>query len=377
MTTNWIWNQPDWPHFTWDMAVLAEPLAVARRAQGRLDMAGTLLGADLSLEALAEVMKVEGISTSAIEGERLNPESVAASVARHLGMSFEAAQPLDPKAEGLVSVMQDSVQGWKTDLAVERLCGWQNALFPGGWSGFHRVTVGGLRTGEVVVASGALGREVIHYQGVPSERLEAEMAAFVAWFNGSRGKVDGMVRAGVAHLWFVLVHPFDDGNGRVARALTDLASAQDGGGAGGLFRMSSRILAVRHEYYGALREVRSMDMTPWLVWFLSQVSEACGESERIIQRTLAKARFWATRQGSDLNERQRKALNRMLDAGPGGFEGGMNARKYCAMTRCSKPTASRDLGELLTQGYLVPAGGGGRSTAYGIPWKELMSLTPS
>lgn len=376
MAQKWIWAHPKWPHFIWDMGLLAEFLGSARKAQGRLQMVSQLLDPTLTREALAEVMKAEGISTSAIEGEKLDPESVAVSVARHLGLPWKRKVPLDQHAEGLVSVLHDAVQRSGEPLTIERLCEWQGALFPGGRSGPHRVAAGSLRSGEVLVASGTLGRELIHFEGIPRNRLESELEAFLNWFDGSIGKVDGLVRAGIAHLWFVTLHPFEDGNGRIARVLTDLAIAQDEGGPGGLFRMSSRILKVRNEYYEVLQTAQTfgsrMNATPWLKWFLAQITGACQESEGIIQRSLAKAKFWSLHRDSDLNERQRKVLNRLLDAGPGGFEGGMNAQKYGAMTRSSKPTASRDLAELLMRGCLIHVGGGGRSTAYDIPWKELL-----
>lgn len=373
MAGKWLWSAPGWPRFQWDLAALAEPLGAARRAQGRLEMLRSILDPALTREALGEVLKVEGLSTSAIEGQLLNPASVAASVARHLGLAPDPGAPLDREAEGLVGVMHDAVQGFKDQLSVEKLCAWQAGLFP---EGAHRITVGALRAGEVFVASGPLGREVVHFEGVPKAALEAELAAFVAWFNGSRGNVEGLLRAGTAHLWFVTVHPFDDGNGRLARVLADVALAQDAGRADGLVRMSSRILKVRKDYYDLLQKtqtsVRGLDVTPWLSWFLEQMAAACGESERIIQRTLAKAKFWASHRTLDLNERQRKVLNRMLDAGPGGFEGGMNARKYAALTHSRNPTPSRDLAELVAWGCLVHVGGGGRSTAYDLPWEELV-----
>lgn len=377
MEANWIWNHPQWPRFQWDMGTLAEPLGAARRAQGRLEMLSGLLDPNLTREALAEVMKVEGVSTSAIEGEKLNPASVAASVARHLGLPWDPDVPLDRSADGLVSVMHDAVQGYKGTLTITKLCEWQSGLFPGGWSGLSRVTAGELRPGEVIVASGPMGREIVHFEGVSRAHLESALKTFVDWFNSSKGQMDGLIRAGTAHLWFVTLHPFDDGNGRITRALTDMAIAQDESRSDGLFRMSSRILSVRNDYYDALQRAQrfhsGMDATPWLKWFLTQVSEACKESERIIQRTLAKAKFWAFHRDAALNERQRKVLNRMLDAGPSGIEGGMNARKYGSIAHSSKPTSSRDLAELLEHGCIVHVGGGGRSTAYDIPWAELLA----
>ena len=376
MEGKWIWENPKWPGYTYDVSLLVERLGAARRAQGRLEMVVRLLDPDLAREALAEAMKVEGLSTSAIEGEHLNPESIAASVARHLAMPWDPAAPLDPEAEGLVAVLHDAVQGFRGPLTVAKLCEWQGGLFPGGWSDLHRVVVGRLRPGEVVVASGPVGRQTIHFEAVPRARLEPELEAFVAWFNASQGQMDGLVRAGLAHLWLVTLHPFEDGNGRIARALTDMALAQDGGRPDGLIRMSARILAVRKDYYAALQNAQEprqgLDATAWLAWFLAQLEGACGGTEKIIQRTLAKATFWSARRELQLHERQRKVLNRLLDAGPGGFAGGLTARRYGSMTHSSKPTATRDLKELLDNGCLVSRGPGGRSAAYELPWEELL-----
>ena len=226
------------------------------------------------------------------------------------------------------------------------------------------------------MASGPVGRQVIHFEAVPRARLEHEMDTFIAWFNGSRGDLDGLIRAGLAHLWLVTLHPFEDGNGRIARALTDMALAQDGGRPDGLIRMSARILAVRKDYYAALQEAQKprhgLDATAWLAWFLAQLEAACAGTEKVIQRTLAKAAFWSARRELQLNERQRKALNRPLDAGPGGFAGGLTARRYGSITHSSKPTATRDLKELLETGCLVSRGQRGRSASYDLPWEELL-----
>jgi len=376
MEAKWIWENPHWPEYTFEVSRLVARLGAARRAQGRLEMVVRLLDPALAREALAEAMKVEGLSTSAIEGEVLNPESIAASVARQLDLPRDPAVPLDPEAEGLVAVLHDAVQSFRGPLTLARLCGWQGGLFPGGWSDLHRVAAGRLRPGEVVVASGPVGRQTIHFEAVPRMRLEPEMDAFIAWFNGSQGSLDGLIRAGLAHLWLVTLHPFEDGNGRIARALTDMALAQDGGRPDGLIRMSARILAVRKEYYAALQEAQQprhgLDATAWLGWFLTQLEAACAGSEQVIQKTLAKARFWSARRDLQLNERQRKVLNRLLDAGPGGFEGGLSARRYGSITHSSKPTATRDLKDLLDTGCLVSRGLGGRSTSFELPWEELL-----
>ena len=234
--------------------------------------------------------------------------------------------------------------------------------------------VGALREGWVGVLSGTLGREQVHFEGVPAHTLKENLQGFLDWFNAP-GEEPAVVRAGLAHLWLVTLHPFDDGNGRVSRAVTDLAMARAEGRPDYLFRMSGRIEAVKGDYYAALMAAQAfgkgMDITPWLAWFSTQVAEACAASEKVIQRTLAKATFWVHHGATDLNPSQRKALNRLLDAGPGGFAGGMTAKNYAGLTRASIPTASRHLAELVTLGCLIQRGGG-RSTSYDISWEPLL-----
>ena len=377
MPNRWIWEQPNWPKFEWDRQRLMEPLGDARKAQGRLQMARELLSPDLTREALATILKWEGISTSAIEGQHLNPESVAASVARRLGMPKVGKAPLDLEADALVSVMLDAVDTYKTSLTLERLLSWQKAMLVEGKSSLHPVVTGALRPDEVLVQSGAMGREIIHFMGVPKARLEENMNAFLDWFNMPDPRMDGLIRAGVAHLWFVTIHPFEDGNGRITRAITDRAIAQDEENSLTLFRMSTRIHQVKGDYYQSLQTAQNFQnglaITPWLEWFLRQVAEACNNSEEIIKITLAKAKFWARHQTDDINERQRKVLNRLLDGGPGGFEGGLSNKKYVGMTKVGQATAYRDIEELLSIGALIQMDKGGRSTAYNLPWNDLLS----
>jgi Fic family protein len=227
------------------------------------------------------------------------------------------------------------------------------------------------------VQSGVIGRETIHFLAVPGSRLEAELDLFINWFNKSRGAMDGLLRAGITHFWLVTLHPFEDGNGRVTRALTDMAIAQDEGRPDSLFRMSSRILEVRKEYYAALQAGQAFgngqDLTPWLGWFLHQAEMACAGAEQTIRRTLAKARFWATHREDPVNERQRKVLNALLDAGPGGVVGGLTTGKYRGMAKASPATAFRDINDLLAAGCIVQNPGGGRSTSYDIPWESLFA----
>lgn len=368
----WIWQHSDWPIFTWKWDQLVGPLGRANQALGRLQMAGRVLSAKAFQEVLAEILTLEGVSTSAIEGEKINPASMAASVARHLGLPVDGSAPIDRQAEGVGAVLADAMQNPGSPISIDRLCRWHRALFPESRPG---IAVGMLRPGQVHVETRISEEEsVVHFMAVPRARLESELDRFLEWFN-SGSSVDGLVRAGMAHLWFVTIHPFDDGNGRITRALTDLALSQ-AHNTDPIVRMSTRILQVRPDYYSALEEAQAfghgLDITGWLHWFLTQIAEACTQPEQIIQRSLAKGTFWARNNDKQINERQRKVLNRLLDAGPGGFEGGMTTRKYVSLTHCSPITASRDLADLAVSGCLLVVGAG-RSTSYVIPWDTLFA----
>ena len=367
LTQRWIWQQPDWPQFTWDPQVIGAPLAAARLAQGKTLGAARLLDRNLTLEAALAILVEDGVTTSAIEGERLDIDAVRSSVARQLGLPT-AGLPTPPRAvEGLVTVLWDATQHFDTPLTVARLCAWQAALFPTGQSVLHPIRTGTLR-GEAPmhVVSGPVGHERIHFTAPPNVGLDAELDHFVGWFNAPPSGPDGLIRAGRAHLWFVTLHPFEDGNGRLARAVTDLAMAQDERQALRLFSLSAQILRERDAYYAILEQTQrgGLDVTAWLQWFLRQVAAAAGAAEQTIARTLAKARFWLRHQTTDINARQRKVLNRLLDAGAAGFEGAMNTRKYVSLTRASRTTAYRELTDLVAKGCLQPTGAGGRSASY-------------
>lgn len=370
----WIWQQADWPRFRWDEARLAQLLSRARLAQGKILGAARLLDARLSTEAVATILVEDGLTTSAIEGERLDLDAVRSSVARRLGLPT-AGLPAPPRAvDGLIDVLLDATRRHDVLLTDERLFGWQAALFPTGYSGLHAIRVGGLRGDEPMrVVSGGIGKERVHFIAPPRRGLEAELDDFLAWFNappaGIKG-LDGLVRAGLAHLWFVTLHPFEDGNGRLARAITDMALSQDEGQPMRFFSLSAQILRERDSYYAILERTQrgGLNVTDWLAWFLAQVEAAATAAELTVANTLAKARFWLAHQATVLNDRQRKTLNRMLDAGPGCFEGGMNTRKYMSLTGASRATAYRELADLIEKGCLRPTGGRGRSSAYDVVW---------
>jgi len=369
--TTWIWQQPGWPGMGWDESRLSPALSAARLAQGKVLGAAGLLDASLNREAMATILAEDGLTTSAIEGEQLDPNSVRSSVARKLGLQT-AGLPRPPRAvDGLIDVLLDATRNHAQPLTIERLFTWQAALFPTGHSGLHPIRTGMLRGDEPMqVVSGGVGRERLYFQAPPRAGLEAQLEHFLLWFNSASGDLDGLVRAGVAHLWFVTLHPYEDGNGRLARALTDMALSQDEGMTMRLFSLSAQILRERENYYRMLEQTQrgGLDVTEWLAWFLVQVAAAATAAEQTIAHTLDKARFWLRHQTTHLNERQRKALNRLLDAGPEGFAGGMNTRKYMSLTKASRATAYRELADMVEKGCLQATDKGGRSSGYEVVW---------
>jgi Fic family protein len=364
----WIWQDPNWPLFTWDDAALSAPLSRARRAQGELAGVARLLDSKLDLSAQLEVLTLEGLMTSEIEGEKINPDSLRSSLARRLGLPTAGLPSPSRAVEGLGEVLLDATQRYDKPLTLKRLNAWQAALFPTGRSGLSEIRVGALRgKAPMQIISGAIGRERVHYEAPPRARLEREMRAFLKWFNDPPTGLDGLLRAGLVHAWFEILHPYEDGNGRVGRALLDMALAMDERRVVRLYSMSARFMEQRDAYYAALERTSSgdLDMTPWLVWFLEQVAAAIRSSESLVAAIVQKARFWMRHTQDELNERQLKALNRMLDAEPGGFVGGMTNKKYASLTRASPATAHRDLADLVKSGCLSLVGSG-RGARYEI-----------
>lgn len=365
----WIWENPKWPDFTWDAAALSPALVAARRAQGEVAGMAKLLDAKADLQAQLEVLTKEGVATSAIEGEKFDPNSLRSSLARRLGLPTAGLPPATRSTEGLVEVLLDATRDFDQPLQLKRMNAWQAALFPTGRSGLHEIRVGKLRGKEPMqIVSGPVGRERVHYEAPPGNRLAVEMKTFLAWFNDAPEDLDGLLRAGLAHAWFELVHPYEDGNGRVGRAVLDRALAQDENRSTRLYSMSARFEAGRDAYYDALGTLSTgnLDVTPWLQWFLVQVEAAAKTSEHTVNRVVAKAQYWARHAHVTLNERQKKAVNVLLDAGPQGFVGGMTNKKYASLTKTSPATAQRDLAELVEEGCLVLTGAG-RSVRYELP----------
>jgi Fic family protein len=364
----WIWQRPEWPDFTWNSERLAQSLSAARRAQGELAGMARLLDPDTDLIAQLEVLTSEGVATSAIEGERFDPNAVRSSLARRLGLPTAGLPAPQRSVEGLVDVLLDATQRLNRPLTLKMISAWQAALFPTGRSGLFKIRVGTMRgPAPMRIVSGPAGRQRVHYEAPPRRRLEQEVRRLLTWFNERPAHVDGLLRAGLAHAWFELIHPFEDGNGRVGRALLDRAMAQDENRSSRLYSLSARFMAVRDDYYAALRALShgTLDATDWLHWFLEQVAAACRDSAHTVEHVLQKARFWIRHGQSGLNSRQRKALNALLDARPEGFVGGMTNRKYAHLNHVSPATAQRDLAELVDR-EILRAQGAGRSVRYEI-----------
>ncbi len=362
----YIWQDDDWPRFRWGAEALLAPLAEARHKQGRLLGQMRRLGFDLRIEAELRATVEDVIRTSQIEGEKLDLVSVRSSVARRLGLPDAGLPPSDRKVEGVVEMMLDAMRGHTKPLTPERLSGWHAALFPTGYSGLRKIAVGDWRTdkdGPMQVVSGPVGRRKVHYEAPPAKRLKAEMKRFLAWFNDPP-PMDGLLRSGVAHLWFVTIHPFDDGNGRIARAIADLALAQMEGTGQRFYSVSAQIQRERARYYEVLERTQksTLDITEWLSWFVVCFGRAIESTEEESRSVLRKAEFWRRFAEEPLSARQKTILNRFMD----GFEGSLTARKWAALGKCSVDTAQRDVNDLLARGLLVRNPGGSRRTSYGV-----------
>jgi len=365
-----IWQTKEWPKIRWKKGALLSLLSQARKDQGVLLGRVKGLGFELGSQAEAVVLTEEAIKTSAIEGERLNRDSVSSSVARHLGLPTAGLTRATRSVDGLVEVLLDATRGYGKPLTPQRLKGWQAALFPTGYSGFTKIRVGKWRgTAPMRVVSGPVGREKIHFEAPPGGRVEKEMRQFISWWQSSLEHEDGLLRAAVAHFYFVTIHPFEDGNGRIARALTDMALGQDENLPTRYYSLSSQIMEERDDYYRVLEKgSKANDITDWLVWFLGCYSRAVRGSEKMIAKVLAKAEFWQRSSAIPMNERERKVVNRLLDSGKGGFEGGLTTRKYVSMVKVSRATAFREISDLLEKGILHQNPAKGRSASYDLNW---------
>jgi Fic family protein len=362
----YIHQLPNWPQLTWDDKVLATLLARVRNRQGRLVGRMEALGFPLRSEAVLQTLTQDVVKSSEIEGEILDTDQVRSSIARRLGMDIGALTPADRSVEGVVEMMLDATQKYDSPLTTERLFGWHAALFPTGRSGMHKIEVGAWRddaSGPMQVLSGPIGKQRVHYEAPEAERLNAEMKAFVEWFE-SKADIDPVLKAGIAHLWFVTIHPFDDGNGRIARAIADMALARSDHSPQRFYSMSAQIRRERNAYYDMLEATQKseLDITTWLEWFLQCLDRAFDGAEETLANVLRKAEFWKKHAAILLNDRQRDILNRLMD----GFEGKLTSSKYALIEKTSPDTALRDINDLVERGILKKDESGGRSTSYSL-----------
>ena len=360
----YIWQSSDWPSLRFDWAALAEPLSEVSRAQGRL--MGRLADVGMTLRDQASLVALtdDVVKTSEIEGEALNVASVRSSIARRLGVDIGALAPIDRHVEGVVEMVLDATANNQAAVGPDRLFGWHAALFPTGYAGLSKINVGSWRddaNGAMQVVSGAIGRQRVHFEAPPAAGLAAEMARFLDWVNAP-ANVPPLVKAGLGHLWLVTLHPFDDGNGRIARALGDLLLARADGSPQRFYSLSAQIQRERKAYYDILEQTQkaTLDVTAWLLWFFDALHRAVEQAHSTLDAVLCKARYWQQWSTLSLNERQVKLLNKLLD----GFDGKLTNQKWATLAKCSPDTALRDLNDLLQRGVLRKTAGGGRSTGY-------------
>lgn len=366
----WIYEYRNWPNFTWDRESLAQSLITVRHKQGKLLGRMEGLGFDFKQEASLNILTTDILTSSAIEGKTLNPEEVRSSIARRLGLDIGELISAGRDVEGIVEMMLDATQNFQKPLTAKRLFDWHAALFPTGRSGMHKITVGAWRpeeAGPMQVVSGPMGREKIHFEAPPAVKLNKEMKQFLSWLESDQ-KIDPALKTGIAHLWFVTIHPFEDGNGRIARAIADMMLARADGVKDRFYSMSARIEAERKSYYAELeRQQRNdTDITPWLTWFLECLERAIDGADEILADVLYKAEFWRFVNKQPVNERQRLILNKML----GDFKGHLNTSKYAKLAKCSNDTALRDIRDLVNRSVLIQNPSGGRSTSYRLAKTE-------
>lgn len=377
MAIHWIWQQPDWPDFNWQAERLGPLLRECVQAQGQLKGMAQSVDGSLSAQSELDALLQNIVTSSAIEGEQLNVGSVRSSLARRLGLEHPEANHVSQRSEGLAQLMLDATRHFDDPLTLGRLFEWHQWLFPEQETGItaRSIRIGGLRGNEPMqVVSGRIDRPNVHFEAPPRQGLEEQLATFLDWFEASRSQssLDPLLRAGIAHFWFVTLHPFDDGNGRLTRTITDLALAQGEAQAIRFYAMSASILEDRNGYYRVLESSQkaALDITEWLKWFLQTLLRSLQQAIARIESVLGKARFWQAHRESDLSVEQTKVLNRLLDGGERGFEHGISAAQYQAVAKVSKATATRHLAELLEKGCLQRLPGGGRSTRYQIAYPE-------
>lgn len=352
---------------------MLKPLSDLRILQGKLLGRVSSLGLKLETEAQGAILVEEALRTAEIEGQKFNRDAVRSSVAVRLGLPHGVTVQ-DRSIDGLVDVLLDAVRFHNKPLTLERLNGWHSALFPSGYSDLRKIAVGKLRGKDLMrIVSGPIGKEKVHFEALPKEQLDLEMRLFLKWWNLSSRETDGVVRAATAHLRFLTIHPYEDGNGRIARALTDMALSQDEKLNVRLYSVSSQIMRSRNEYYKILEDVQRchIDVIDWILWFIECVSKSIEHSKDIIANVFTRVDFWSQHAGTELNSRQKKVLNRILEAGPGNFTGFLTTRKYVSMTKTSRATAFREISNLLNKKILRQLPGEGRSVHYDLIWPKV------
>jgi len=364
---NYIYDLPDWPRFRWNQDAISPRLAAVRHKQDRLIGRMQALGFPLRKEAELRTLTLEVLKSSEIEGEILDKEQVRSSVVRRLGVDIGALTPEDRKVEGVVEMVLDATRNYDKSLTRERLFAWHASLFPTGYTGMRKIKVGAWRDAPMEVVSGPIGHERVHFEGPPADRIEREMTAFLDWFNGDDG-TDLVLRACLAHLWFVTIHPFEDGNGRIARAIADMMLARSEQSPQRFYSMSAQMRQERNAYYGGLEQTQkgTLDISERLDWFLDCLERSFDEAKETLAAVFRKARFWGSHGGASFNERQNLMLNKLLD----GIGGKLTSSKWAKMAKCSQDTALRDIVDLVDRGILAKDPAGGRSTSYSLLQSE-------
>lgn len=369
----YIWERKNWFDFKYNDSALLGPLSRLRVLQGKLLGRAAFLDVKLEAEAQGAILVEEAIRTAEIEGQKLKREAVRSSVAIRLGLP-NGVSIHDRNVDGLVDILLDAVRFYDKPLTLERLNGWQSALFPSSYSDLRKIVVGRLRGREPMqIVSGPLGKEKVHFEALPKDRLKEEMRIFLKWWNSSLGSMDGVLRAAAAHLRFLTIHPYEDGNGRLARALTDMALAQDEKLRVRFYSVSSEIMRARNDYYKILEDTQRcrVDITEWFLWFIKSVTRAIEHSRDIIANVFLRVDFWNQHAQAELNERQKRVINRILEAGPGNFIGGLTTRKYVSITKVSRATAFREIMDMVTKKILCQLPGKGRSVHYDLIWPRM------
>lgn len=367
----YTYQHTDWPHFVWDETVLTLLLSEVRYKQGRIAGRMEMLGFTLQEETTLQTLTQDVLKSTEIEGELLNADQVRSSIARRLGMDIAGLISSDRSVEGVVDMMLDATQHFNEILTDHRLFGWQSSLFPTGRSGLYTISTGtwrGQTKGPMQVVSGPMGYEKVHFEAPDSSQIDREMRLFIDWFN-KQNEIDPVLKAAIAHLWFVTIHPFDDGNGRIARAITDMQLARAEGNGQRYYSMSAQIRLERNAYYELLEKTQkgSLDITAWLHWFLACLLRALHQTEHTLTKVLQKAKFWDNQATTQLNARQRSLINKLWD----GFDGKLTSSKWAKIAKCSQDTASRDIQDLIDKGILKKEEAGGRSTSYTLRYDNV------